>query len=65
MLTVLLWKIQKTYVQIKKQMLKGGISVPRNKALMKLLNMIGIGERAGSGVTDIYSVGGNQGFTVH
>ncbi|MCM1496106.1 MAG: hypothetical protein NC089_09960 [Bacteroides sp.] len=39
-------------------MLKGGISAPRNKALMKILNMIGIGERAGSGVTDIYSVGG-------
>ena len=46
----------------KKQMLKGGISDPRNKALMKMLNMIGIGERAGSGVPDIYSVWENQGW---
>ena len=35
----------------KNQMLKGGISDPRNKALMKMLNLIGIGERAGSGRT--------------
>ncbi len=40
----------------KKQMLKGGISDPRNKALMKMFNLINIGERAGSGVPDIYSV---------
>ena len=46
----------------KKQMLKGGISDPRNKALMKMLNMIGIGERAGSGVPDIYSVWESQGW---
>ncbi|MCM1542377.1 MAG: putative DNA binding domain-containing protein [Blautia sp.] len=46
----------------KKQMLKGGISDPRNKALMKMFNMIGIGERAGSGVPDIYSVWENQGW---
>ena len=31
----------------KDQMLKGGISDPRNKALMKMFNMIGIGERSG------------------
>lgn len=43
-------------------MLKGGISDPRNKALMKMFNMIGIGERAGSGVPDIYSVWENQGW---
>lgn len=47
----------------KKQMLKGGISDPRNKALMKMLNLIGIGERAGSGVPDIYSVWEQQGWT--
>ena len=41
----------------KKQMLKGGISDPRNKALMKMFNLIGIGERAGSGVPDIFAVG--------
>ena len=36
--------------------LKGGISDSRNKVLMKMFNMIGIGERAGGGVPDIYSV---------
>ena len=44
----------------KEQMLKGGISDPRNKALMKMFNLIGIGERAGSGVPDIYSVWNDQ-----
>lgn len=46
----------------KEQMLKGGISDPRNKALMKMFTMIGIGERAGSGVPDIYSVWESQGW---
>ncbi len=46
----------------KEQMLKGGISDPRNKALMKMFNMIGIGERAGSGVPDIYAVWDSQGW---
>lgn len=46
----------------KQQMLKGGISDPRNKALMKMLNLIGIGERAGSGVPDIYGVWEDQGW---
>lgn len=46
----------------KKQMLKGGISDPRNKALMKMFNLIGIGERAGSGVPDIYSVWADYGW---
>lgn len=44
------------------QMLKGGISDPRNKALMKMFNLIAIGERAGSGVPDIYSVWNTQGW---
>lgn len=44
------------------QMLKGGISDPRNKALMKMFNMIGIGERAGSGVPDIFSVWEQEGW---
>ena len=45
------------YVRIeKRQMLKGVISDPRNKTLMKMFNMIGIGERAGSGVPYIFSV---------
>ena len=37
----------------KKQMLRGGISDPRNKTLMKMFNMIGIGERAGSDKLDV------------
>lgn len=37
----------------KKQMLQGGLSDPRNKALMKMFNMINVGERAGSGVPNI------------
>lgn len=46
----------------KAQMLKGGVSDPRNKTIMKMLNLIGIGERAGSGVPDIYAVWKNQGW---
>lgn len=34
----------------KAQMLKGGISEPRNKVIMKMFNLIHVGERAGSGV---------------
>lgn len=36
------------------QMLKGGISEPRNKNMLKMFNLIGIGEHAGSGVPDIF-----------
>ncbi len=39
----------------KAQMLKGGISDPRNASILKMLNLIGIGERAGSGVPDIFA----------
>lgn len=46
----------------KEQMLRGGISDPRNKAIMKMLNLIAIGERAGSGVPDIYSVWADKGW---
>ena len=42
--------------------MKGGISDPRNKTLMKMFNLINIGERAGSGVPDIYSVWEAQGW---
>ena len=38
----------------KNQMLKGGISQPRNRGLFKMFNLIGLGEHAGSGVPDIY-----------
>lgn len=47
---------------VKDQMLKGGISDSRNKALMKMFNMIGLGERAGSGVPDIFSVWESNGW---
>lgn len=43
-------------------MLRGGISDPRNKAIMKMLNLIAIGERAGSGVPDIYSIWAEKGW---
>ena len=46
----------------KAQMLKGGISDPRNKNIMKMLNLIHVGERAGSGVPDIFSVWDNEGW---
>ena len=48
----------------KKQMLRGGISDPRNKTIMKMFNMIGIGERAGSGIPDIYQVWENEGWPI-
>lgn len=38
-------------------MRKGGESDPRNKALMKMFNLVNIGERAGSGVSDIFKHG--------
>ena len=40
----------------KVQMRKGGVSDPRNKTLMKMFNLINIGERAGSGVPNIFNV---------
>ncbi len=46
---------------IRYTMLRGGISDPRNKAIMKILNLIAIGEHAGSGVPDIYSVWADNG----
>ena len=46
----------------KKQMLKGGVSDPRNRGLMKMFNLINIGERAGSGVPMIYDVWKKQGL---
>ncbi|WP_373213522.1 ATP-binding protein [Ruminococcus sp. 5_1_39BFAA] len=39
----------------KEQMRKGGESDPRNKGLMKMFNLVNIGERAGSGVPDIFN----------
>ena len=39
-----------------KTALEGGVSDPRNATLMKMFSLIGIGERAGSGVPSIISV---------
>lgn len=41
----------------------GGISDPRNYTLMKMFNLIDIGERAGSGIPNIYNVWEKQGWT--
>ena len=46
----------------KKQMRIGGESDPRNKALMKMFNLINIGERAGSGVPNIFNVWEDEGW---
>ncbi len=46
----------------KKQMRIGGESNLRNKALMKMVNLINIGERAGSGVPNIFNVWADEGW---
>ena len=46
----------------KKQMRLGGESDPRNKALMKMFNLINIGEHAGSGVPNIFNVWEDEGW---
>lgn len=40
----------------------GGISDPRNGALMKMFNLIDVGERAGSGIPSIFHVWRQQGW---
>ena len=40
----------------------GGVSDPRNSALIKMFNLIDIGERAGSGIPNIFNVWNKQGF---
>lgn len=51
------------YIRIgKEQMRRGGKSDPRNKSLMKMFNMIDIGEHAGSGVPNIYNVWEDEGW---
>ncbi len=46
----------------KEQMRRGGVSDPRNKAIMKMFNLVNIGERAGSGVPNIFQVWRNEGW---
>ena len=40
----------------------GGVSDPRNSAMLKMFNMIDIGERAGSGIPNIFHVWKEQGW---
>ena len=46
----------------KYQMRAGGESDPRNKALMKMFNLIDIGERAGSGIPELFDVWEKEGW---
>ncbi len=46
----------------KAQMLRGGISDPKNASILKMLNLIGIGDRAGSGVPDIFATWEQEGW---
>lgn len=46
----------------KQQMRKGGVSDPQNKMLMKMFNLINIGERAGSDVPNIFNTWADQGW---
>ena len=46
----------------KVQMRKGGESDPRNKSLMKMFNLINIGERSGSGVPLIFNTWNDYGW---
>lgn len=51
------------YIRLgKEQMRRGGKSDPRNKNLMKMFNMIDIGEHAGSGVPNIFNVWADEGW---
>ena len=41
----------------------GGVSYPRNGTMLKMFNLIDIGERAGSGIPNIFRVWREQGWT--
>ena len=43
-------------------MMRGGVSDPRNRGMMKMFNLIDIGERAGSGVPNIFNVWEDEGW---
>lgn len=42
----------------------GGVSDPRNSVLIKMFNLIDIGERAGSGIPNIFNVWKKQGWPI-
>ena len=51
------------YIRLgKEQMRRGGKSDPRNKSLMKMFNLVDIGEHAGSGVPNIFNVWEDEGW---
>ena len=43
--------------------ISGGVSDPRNSSLIKMFNLINIGERAGSGIPSIFKIWEKQGWT--
>jgi predicted HTH transcriptional regulator len=45
-----------------REALSGGISSPRNAVIMKMLNLLNIGERAGSGIPMIFRAWKGEGF---
>lgn len=50
------------YIRLGKEQMRRGESDPRNKSLMKMLNLIDIGEHAGSGVPNIFNVWEDEGW---
>ena len=50
------------YFSIHKAAISGGVSDPRNTTLIKMFNLIDIGERAGSGIPNIYRIWDKQGW---
>ena len=44
------------------QMRKGGVSDPRNKTILKMFNLLDIGERSESGVPNIFNVWSDEGW---
>ncbi len=51
-----------TIIAGKGQMIHGGLPEPRNKNILKIFNLIGIGEHAGSGVPEIFEVWKTEGL---
>jgi len=45
-----------------KEAINGGTSDSRNATLMKMFNLVNVGERAGSGIPNIYAVWKNEGW---
>lgn len=50
------------YIRTDKEQMRRGESDSRNKTLMKMFNLINIGERSGSGVPNIFNTWNDQGW---